>query len=257
MKRGHVPLNAAKNVISPPQPKPMKKRVAFTRAEQRAIRSALKESRPRLRWELALTLGPRPGEVLGIEWPHIDFEEGSISIEQQIQMIDGDLRLIPYVKSDISVRKLPLPGHLADMLRDHRDEQPFEIAAAGEKWADWRPGGKPHAFVFTSRKRPGMPLTPSGDDTNWRNTLKPANVADAPPYKARHTAASEMIAAGLDITVVAEITGHSVKVLQKTYAHAIEERKVAAATVLDLAYYSTHAPIDAQIDAQTEKEPRT
>lgn len=256
-KRGHVPLNAAKNVIRPPQPKASKKRVAFSRADQTAIRAVLADSRSRARWELALTLGPRPGEVLGLEWKHIDFAERSILIEQQIQMVGRVLTLTPNPKTNSSYRKVPLPEFLAEMLLEHREAQLVERGQSGDKWAEWEPDGQPHAFVFTSSRRPGMPITPGGDDTQWRQILERAGLPASPPYRARHTAASEMIAAGLDITVIAEILGHAnTKVLQEVYAHAIEERKLAAATVLDLAYATTHS-MDAQMDAPTKKEPRT
>lgn len=257
VKRGHVPQNAAKNLISPPQPTASKKMEAFSRADQRAIRTALVESRSRTRWEIALTLGARPGEVLGLEWQHMDFEERSILIEQQVQMIDGTLTLVPYTKNATSRRKIPMPEFIAGLLLEHRESQLLERGAVGDKWVDWSPDGRAHAFVFTSRAKPGRPITPSGDRTQWKRILTSAGLPESAPYRARHTAASEMIAAGLDLTVIAEILGHAnTTILQEVYAHAIEERKLAAATVLDLAFASTHS-IDALIDAPNEKEPRT
>ena len=254
VKRGRVPQNAAKGVISPPQPGAVNKRMPYNRAEQEAIRKVLADSRSHARVEVALTLGPRPGEVLGLEWRHIDYTERSIKIEQQIQYVDKSLKLVPYAKSDNSVRKIPLPDFIADLLREHREQQLYEKGAAGDMWASWEPDGKHHDFVFTSARNPGMPITPDGDRTQWKRILKRAGLPESPPYRARHTAASEMIAAGLDLTVIAEIMGHSVKVLQETYAHAIEERKLAAATVLDMKHATIHS-IDALIDAPTKTAP--
>ena len=255
VKRGHVPLNAAKNVVSPPQPKAAKKQTAYSRADQKKIREVLAVSRSRARWEIGLTLGLRPGEALGIEWKHVDYEERSILIEQQIQMINKKLLLTPNTKNATSTRKVPLPQFIADLLKAQHEEQLLERGAAGEKWESWQPDGKTHEFVFTSSKNPGRPLTPDGDRQQWKNILKRAGLPESPPYRARHTAASEMIAAGLDITVIAEILGHAnTTILQEVYAHAIEERKLAAATVLDMMYETTHS-IDALIDAQTKMAP--
>lgn len=255
VKRGHVPQNAAKNLISPPQPKVARKQSAYSRADQTAIRRVLAASRSHARWEIGLTLGLRPGEVLGLEWKNIDFAERSIKIEQQIQMITNKLTLTPYAKSDSSVRKVPLPHFIAALLDDHREEQLIERGIAGSKWEEWEPDGLPHSFVFTSHINPGRPITPSGDRTQWKRIQARAGLPESPPYRARHTAASEMIAAGLDLTVIAEILGHAnTSVLQRVYAHAIEERKIAAATVLDMAYASIHS-IDAVIDAVNKKEP--
>lgn len=250
VKRGHTPQNAAKNLISPPQPKTLNKREAFSRADQQAIRNVLKTSRSNARWEIALTLGLRPGETLGLEWKHIDFEERSIKIEQQVQKVDGILRLVPYAKNTHSVRKVPMPDFIADLLLMHREEQLYDKGIAGDRWVDWSPDGKHHSFVFTSSKKPGTPITPDGDSTQWKNILERAGLKPSPPYRARHTAASEMIAAGIDLSIVAEILGHAnTIILQKVYVHSIEERKLAAATVLDFARHS----IDAKIDAISER----
>lgn len=254
VKRGHVPQNAAKSLASPPQPTVAKRGTAFSRADQDAIIAALKNSRSRARWELALGLGLRPGEALGLEWKHVDLAERSILIEQQIQMIQNALRLVPYTKGNRSNRKIPLPEYLAEILDEHREAQLVERGAAGDKWEEWEPDGAPHAFIFTSRRFPGRPITPSGDRTQFKRVLETAGLPESTPYRARHTAASEMIAAGLELTVVAEIMGHDLKVLQSTYAHAIEERKLAAATVLDFVR-AARGTIDAQIDAPAAKSP--
>lgn len=109
------------------------------------------------------------------------------------------------------------------------------------RWEDWTDPDETadvvHAFVFTSTRRPGRPITPSGDSQQWARLLEVAGLPHTKPYTARHTAASRMIAAGVDLTVVAEILGHAdIKTLIKVYAHALEERKRAAAGLLELAW---------------------
>lgn len=239
-KRGHIGVNPAKNVVSPPKPEAEKVK-PFSNADLARIYTALEDSRSKARWVFGLELGPRPGEVLGLEWRHVDFDEGSILIEQQIQTITGQgMRLVPYTKSDAGNRKVPLPGFLADIFREHRELQLQEMARS-KKWSEWRDRDEPedvvHAFVFTSARRPGWPITPSGDAEQWARILRVAGLPHSKPYTARHTAASRMIAAGIDLTVIAEILGHAnVKVLVEVYAHAIEERKRAAAGLLDAAW---------------------
>jgi integrase len=214
-KRGRVATNVAKLLISPPSAERKKVR-PFSESELDRIYRALDESRSKARFMYALELGPRPGEGLALEWPHIDFTEGSILVCQQIQEVNGAMRLVKYTKTDDAAapdyRKIPLPGYLADAFLSHRDRQLSEMSRAS-RWEDWRDADEPddivHSFVFTSARRPGRPITPGGDSEQWANLLKRAGVAHAKPYTARHTAASRMIAAGLDLTVVAEILGHS------------------------------------------------
>lgn len=256
-KRGRVAVNVAKNVVSPPRPG-AEKVVPFSNADVDRIYRALEESRSKARWILGIELGPRPGEALAIEWPHVDFDEGSIQIEQQIQYIKGDgLRLVKYTKSDAGNRKVPLPGFLADVLREHREAQLNEMAKS-KKWDEWRDREEKadvvHAFVFTSARRPGWPITPSGDAQQWERLLGVADVPKTKPYTARHTAASRMIAAGIDLTVIAEILGHAnVKVLVEVYAHALEERKRAAAGLLDAQWALRGAPYRAPYDVDSSR----
>lgn len=260
-KRGRVPVNAARLVVSPPAPA-SRKVAPFSDRDLDQIFAALEDSRSKARFTYALELGPRPGEALALEWPHIDFTEGSILICQQIQTVAGALRLVKYTKTDSKTdpeyRKVPLPGHLADIFREHRALQMREMERAS-RWEDWTDQDESedavHAFVFTSARRPGRPITPSGDSQQWARLLAVAGLPHTKPYTARHTAASRMIAAGVDLTVVAEILGHAdIKTLIKVYAHALEERKRAAASLLELAWASrAGAPYVAPYGADSDR----
>ncbi|WP_341935299.1 site-specific integrase [Microbacterium sp. LWO14-1.2] len=260
-KRGRTAVNAAVLVVSPPSPS-SKKVVPFSDHDLAQIFAALEDSRSKARFAYALELGPRPGEALALEWPHLDFGEGSILICQQIQTVDKKLRLVKYTKTDSKAdpeyRKVPLPGHLADIFREHRDLQLHEMGRAS-RWEEWRDEDESedvvHAFVFTSARRPGRPITPAGDAQQWTRLLEVAGLPHAKPYTARHTAASRMIAAGIDLTVVAEILGHAdIKTLIKVYAHALEERKRAAAGLLESAWANrVGAPYSAPYEAESSR----
>lgn len=244
-KRGKVPVNVAQLVVSQPKaaPAPVK---PLSDADLEQIYAALSDTDHEARWMLALELGMRPGEAIALEWTHVDFEEGSIAIRQQLQMVERKLRLVPYAKTDAGKRKVPLPGHLADALKKHRTKQLEQIAKA-PTWGGWldvdEPEGTVHAFMFTSSRRAGWPITPSGDTQQWGRVLDAAGVPRVSRYTARHTAASRMIAAGIDLTVVAEILGHAnINVLIRVYAHALEDRKKAAAGLLEAAWAHRAAP---------------
>lgn len=254
-KRGKVPTNVAKLVVSSPKadPQPVK---PFSSADLDQIYAALAGTDIESRWMLALELGPRPGEAIAFEWSHVDFEEGSIAVRQQLQTVEGKLRLVPYTKTDAGMRKLPMPGHLADALKKHRKVQ-LEQMGKVPTWGGWRDQDEPadavHSFVFASSRRPGYPITPSGDSQQWSRLLTAAGLPHVKRYTARHTAASRMIAAGIDLTVIAEILGHAnVNVLIRVYAHALEERKKAAAGLLELAWSRGAAPYPAPYEANSD-----
>lgn len=255
-KRGKVPVNVAKLVVSQPKAAPEAVR-PLSDVDLDRIYAALEGTDIEARWMLALELGPRPGEAIALEWKHIDFDEGSIRIAQQLQTIDGKLRLAAYAKTEAGDRAIPMPGHLADVLRRHRKYQLAQMSTAKD-WGRWRDQEEPadavHAFVFTSSRKPGWPITPSGDTQQWGRMLTAAGLPKVSRYTARHTAASRMIAAGIDLTVVAEILGHAnINVLIRVYAHALEERKKAAAGLLEAAWSRGAAPYAAPYDADSSR----
>lgn len=265
VKRGKVPVNVAKMVVSQPKAAPVPVR-PLSDADLDRIYASIKGSNVEARWMLALELGPRPGEATALEWKHIDFDEKSIRIQQQLQTVDGKLRLAAYAKTEAGDRVIPMPEHLADVLRQHRKRQ-LEQMAKNTEWGGWRDPDEPesavHAFVFTSSRQLGWPITPSGDTQQWRRLLTAAGLPLVSRYTARHTAASRMLAAGIDLTVVAEILGHSnINVLIRVYAHALEERKKSAAGLLEAAWQSRSgavfvapesAPYSAPYDADSAR----
>jgi len=82
---------------------------------------------------LALYLGLRRGELLGLRWEDIDFEKETLTIRRNVQRVGGSL-VVTTPKTDHSVRTLPLLGLVAAALIKHREVQEAEREAAGKKW---------------------------------------------------------------------------------------------------------------------------
>src|SRR3712207_2317620 len=101
-------------------------------------------------WRLALGLGLRRGEVLGLRWQDIDLERGTLRITLNLQFIEGRLVLL-HPKTAGSRRMLPLPPSLIAALRRHKTQQLHERLIAGNCWRE-------HGLVFCTRQ--GTPLSP-------------------------------------------------------------------------------------------------
>ncbi len=97
---------------------------------------------------VALSLGLREGEILGLRWEDLDFDKRLVHIKGSLQRIDKKLQLVG-PKTKKSKRTLPIPENLLSSLRAHRTRQLEEELQAG---ADWPENG----LVFTSSK--GTPL---------------------------------------------------------------------------------------------------
>lgn len=246
-QRGHVAFNPAAMVINKPKANPTKVET-LSEADIEMIERVLETVRLRARWRLALGLGLRPGEALGLEWHHIDFTNRTITIEQQIQRVQGELRIIPRTKTG-QPRIVPLPEYLAAELQEWRKQQLIELGT-GEGYEQWSPDGKPHAWVFTSQTKLGHPVSPDGDRTQWRRILDRAGLPYVKPYVTRHTAASILISHNVDVATVAEILGHSVRTAQNFYIHAVQERVTAVADLLDQVHNRVpdRVPLDFEAD---------
>src|SRR4051812_43992527 len=95
----------------------------YSVAEAQAFLSAASNDRLEARWVIALSLGLRQGEVLGLGWPHVDFEQQRITVERALQrQPDGSLRLVR-TKTERSRRVIPMPISVSESLKRRRAQQ--------------------------------------------------------------------------------------------------------------------------------------
>lgn len=225
--RGHVGRNVAA-LVKPPKVVASKAE-SLSEADLAAVYAALDGDRFQARWHLSLDHGLRPGEAIAVEWSHIDFDQKTVSVEQEILHIRGKgATLIKHLKTNSSRRTIALPDYLIDMLKATRQQQYEDMLEKGDTWNQWEPDGKPHAFCFT--RADGSVLRPRYDTDLWKSLLSRAGVPHTKRYNSRHTAASMAITDGADIPAVAEMMGHSnPNTTLRVYTHPVEERKRALA----------------------------
>jgi integrase len=70
---------------------------------------------------LALTTGMRRGELLGLDWRHIDLEKGIIDVKQSIPLTINGEPLIKKPKNKSSLRRITLPQSVVDDLKDYKN----------------------------------------------------------------------------------------------------------------------------------------
>ena len=170
------------------------------------------------RWVIALALGLRQGEVLGLQWPDVDFDAAVIRVRQgrlrpRYKHGCGDTcgrkpgycpqksnirRETKTTKSKAGRRPIGVPEELMKLLRRHKEEQDRERVLARNLWVD-------KGYVFTSPT--GEPLNPNTDYHRWKDLLKTANVRDGRLHDARHTAATVLLILGVPDAVVDAIMG--------------------------------------------------
>lgn len=244
--RGHLTFNPAARVELEAQAKPNTS--AYSRQDRDAILAAA-TGYNRARWHIALKIGLRPAEALGLTWPDFDPKAGTITIRNQLLRATGKgLYLQPAAKTDAGERRIRLPKSIVIMLNEHRTEQMLARAELGDEWVGWEFDGLPVALIFTQAN--GRPIGAHTDTDAWRKLLTAAGLSEVRRYKSRHTAATHMIQdSGGDVAVVAKNLGHAdAGFTYRTYVHPLEDREAALAAAMD-------APYAAPYDSLTEPSP--
>jgi integrase len=103
--------------------------------EQARVLLAARDDRLHALYVLAVYLGLRRGEVLGLRWSNVDLEQEFLTVTHTLQRVNGELRFQP-PKTRHSRRTVPLPSPCVEALRAHRAAQGKERLAMGADWVD-------------------------------------------------------------------------------------------------------------------------
>ncbi|MFD8386483.1 tyrosine-type recombinase/integrase [Streptomyces sp. NPDC059679] len=189
----------------------------------RGLLATVKEDRLYALYLLALTLGLRKGELLGLRWDAVDLEKGELSVTRSLQRIKGEL-VSAQPKTRYSCRTIPLPPFVLDALRDRREQQHEEHASCGDEWLNT-------GYVFTTAV--GSPMDPRNLNRHWYATRKRTGLDGYRFHDLRHSFVSLLLDLGAAPHIVREIAGHSdLQVTLGVYAHASAEEKRKALTQL-------------------------
>jgi integrase len=210
--------NVAKLVDTPKVPR--HEIAPLNPAQARAFLNAAKGERLEALYTVALSLGLREGEALGLRWVDIDFEAHQIAIRQSLQRVGGKRFGAPskleFVepKTDRSRRTLRMPDALARALRAHRARQLQERLAAGADWTD-------NGLMFTTTI--GTPFEPRSAVTDFKRILVKAKLPESIRFHdLRHSAASLLLAQGIQLRAIMELLGHStIALTANTYSHVM------------------------------------
>src|SRR5215472_410398 len=203
------------------------------------------------RWALALALGLRQGEAIGLQWDSVDLDKGTIRIRRSrlrpryAHGCDGACGQpkagnCPHrvntrpatgdVKSKAGRRTIGLPPQLVALLRARLAEQRQEQAKARQLWHD-------EGWVFATPT--GQPINPRTDYSEWKRLLKDAGLREARLHDARHTAATVLLVLRQPTPTVMSLMGWSSESMAARYQHVTDAlRSQVASQVGDLIWDS-------------------
>lgn len=218
-----VPYNAASKATPP---KVVRKEVNYFQPDEIAAIWGALESEP-LKWRmtthLLIVTDCRRGEITGLKWEKIDWENRRIKVDTNL-LYSKERGLYEDTTKAGNVRYIPLADETLQLLHKFRAEQNRLRLINGDRWQDT-------GFVFTQDN--GLPMHP-GSIGSWLNKFSARHgLPHINPHVFRHTAASVLIANGIDVVTVAKMLGHSqVSTTDNIYAHIIEEERTKASECL-------------------------
>lgn len=194
----------------------------FQPEEITAILDALEQEPVKLRLfvHLLIVTGCRRGEICGLQWSRVDLDQKQLCINAALAYSpDKGVYLTTTKTSD--TRYIKLTDETCALFRKYRAWQNSIRLMVGDRWHD-------RDFVFTNDE--GSPIHPESV-SNWLNRFTARH--DLPHIHAhafRHSAASILIANGIDVVTVSRQLGHSnATTTASIYAHQIAEAQTKAA----------------------------
>ena len=204
--------------------------------QAQAFLREVKGDRLEAAYVVALALGLRRGELLGISWEDLmlDGPMPLVRIRRQLLRHSGQGVLLADLKTAGSRRTLHLSEPLVDLLRVHRTRQNAEERAA----RIWR---NPANLVFTSTI--GTPLDPEAFGRTVPRICKRAGLGHWSIHELRHSCASLLLAMGVPLEVVSDTLGHaSIRVTMDVYGHLLAPSRMHAAEAMRRALWLDELP---------------
>lgn len=220
-----IPFNPASNATLP---KVTKKEVNYFQPEQVAkIREAL-ELEPSIKWKtithLFLITGARRGEILGLKWSAVDFDNNKLHICNNILYTPDKGIYEDTPKTATSNRYVSVPAETMQLLKQYRAWQNAERLQLGEYFQN-------QDYVFSQDN--GQPMHPDSV-TDWLSKFsKRHDLPHINPHAFRHTMASMLYFKRVDSVSISKRLGHAqVSTTANIYAHVMAEADQRNADIL-------------------------
>lgn len=195
------------------------------------------------RWVTALVEGLRPAEALGLTWEMVDLNAATMTLAWQLKALPYKQRREPE-----SGFRVPRGFESRHLIGAHHLVRPKTRAGIRvvpmipwlvDALADWQRVAPSSPFNLVWPRADGAPRSAEFDRAQWYEIVDQAGVSVALPdgttrrpllYEARHTAATLLLANGIDETTIKSILGHSSVLSTQAYLHTDDTRARSALT---------------------------
>ena len=219
---GLIPRNVA-DAVKPPQARGEEIR-PLSPAQAARLLSAARGERLEALYVVAVHAGLRQGELLGLKWPDLDLEGGTLSVQRSLA---ADRSFNP-PKRKASRRTVKLTKAAAEALKKHRARQNEERLALGSLWED-------HDLVFPNRL--GKPMAHNNlYQRDFKALLEKAGLSGFTFHSLRHTCATLLLRKNVNPKIVQEMLGHAtISQTMDTYSHVLPGMQDTAVSAMESA----------------------
>lgn len=228
INQGLIKGNPMERVHVPKKKKDKKREVNFyDKAElQRFLECAKQEANEK--WYVLFRLlgftGARKGEMLGLQWKNINFENNTITIDQTLSRGENNRLIIQTTKTTAGERTITMDATTMSILKQWRTQQRLDYLKLGHNT------NTPNQYVFTNMEN-GF-IQHAHVTTVMNRIIKKGNLKKITVHQLRHSHCSLLFDAGAKPMEVKERLGHSsIDVTLNIYAHVTDEKKDDTANV--------------------------
>jgi integrase len=207
-----TPPTAGKAQVAPPAAGDVARLLAAAMAEDPELGLFLR---------LAVVLGARRGELVGLKWRDVDLDAGEVLIASSVARVAGRPLLDKDTKTHAK-RRVAIGAETGELLRTHRLRQAETALACGASLA-------PDAYVFSRSVDASTPVSPDGVSHRFQELAAQLGVR-ARLHDLRHFMVTQLVAGGVDWRTVSGRAGHADgHMTLGTYAHfqRAQDRKAA------------------------------
>lgn len=210
-----IRYNPCKKSVKSDMGKTSEKKEALTLDVQKKFLEGAMGQSYENQYRFILQTGLRTGELVGLQWKHVDFKKKTLTIEQSMEYRYkvGEWRLGP-PKSKSGYRTIPLTDEAIRILKDQKEKNK-KIKVIPIEWLD---------FIFLCRK--GTPIKNSTYDTALFKICDKVGIKRFSMHVLRHTFATRCIEAGMKPKTLQMLLGHSnIGITMNLYVHTTEDEK--------------------------------
>lgn len=212
MKQQYVYRNVADSVVLPKKIKQVGK--SYTPEQMKTLLQKVKGTKMELPVYLAACLGLRREEITGLRWEYVDLENRILHIVEVRTAAGDNNNIVKEPKTKNSRRTL----HIVDEV--------YEVLVAHKEWQEKRKellGDLYHESDYVFVRDDGKPYRVNSVSEHFSDFLKRNGMPKIRLHDLRHTFASVMYEAGVDLKAISEMMGHSdIGTTSRIYTHMFD-----------------------------------